>query len=189
MSSKISNGGVRFFIALICVALATFCWGAVFAESETPNPHKEVSKETGVIMGVLSSPNGEALGEHPVSLEVFHNRQPVLKIPKKTDSAGNYQFKNIFRSPDFHYIVSSEYEGKTYSTEPASLGNKESPLLLNLNLGKGSLISKENAADKPDHDCAVCKKKGMPIDEYQALAILLSIGAVCYVVFFRKRKV
>lgn len=180
----------RIFATLACAFIMSLQNVVLAAPPLPANPHEEAPKETGTITGVLRSPDGGALGEYPVSLDIFHKDQMVLKIPKKTDPDGKYQFKNIFQSPDFHYIVNTEYEGKLYATKPVSLGPKESLLRLDLALGNESLISSEAAGEmEHKHDeCPTCKSKKTSINEYQILAVLLSLGVIGYLVFFRKKR-
>lgn len=168
---------LKTFAILICASIMSLQTAVLAAPSMPANPHEQAPKETGIITGVLRSPSGEAIGGHQVSLNIFQMDQMVLKLPKKTDPSGKYQFRNIFPSTDFHYIIDTEYEGKLYSTKPASLSPKEKLIQLDLVIGNDSMVQSE-AAGEMEHNH----------DEYQILAILLSIGVIGYLVFSRKKK-
>lgn len=178
---------LKTFAFLICASILIFCQNTVLADDNSSNPHEGSQKEVGVITGALRVESGNAIPEHAVLLNVFHKDQMVLQIPKKTDSEGKYQFKNIFRSPDFHYIISAEYEGKLYGTKPISLDPKQSLIQLDLNLGNETLSAGGGGEEHKHDECPTCKGRKTSINEYQILAILLSVGVIVYLVFFRKK--
>ncbi len=151
---------------------------------------------TGIITGKLLKDGKPALGGHQVVLEILNGHKVVLTIPKPTDNNGNYQFKNIFKSPEFAYSVSTEFEGKTYRTDFISLGEKDSKKVVDLIVGAGA---KEGPALPPpmdektmmegdpgdsEHTCS----HGRKFSDYQLLAIALAIAAVGYAIYQRKRK-
>lgn len=126
-----------------------------------PSPHEATAP--GRIVGRLTGEGQAPLPGHTVTLEILQGRTLILAIPKQTDERGRYEFKNIFRSPEFSYAVSAEHEGKTYRTPFVSLQARDQELTLDLATGNG--------APEPG------PKSGDGLGQYKLLALILSLVA------------
>ncbi len=199
MSDMISNpplkkGGVGgIFLASCFLLLAS----SVLAQPAKMPHGTDVA--TGIITGKLLKDGKTPLASHQVVLEILSGHKVVLTIPKPTDKDGGYQFKNIFKSPEFAYSVSTEFEGKAYRTEFISLGEKDSKKVVDLVVGAGAKESpslpppmdektikegmKEEGMGGGEHTCNMGRK----FSDYQLLAIFLAIAAVGYAVYQWKR--
>lgn len=183
------------FTCLLGIASLTLAMTS-FAQPAQKPPHEAGAVETGVITGTLLKDGKGPLGEHVVTLEILSGHQLILTLPKKTDAKGAYQFKNIFMSPDFSYAISTEFEGKTYRAGFVSLKNGEKNKQLDLAVGAGAKegiplpppIDEETGqmmgGSEIPHEHGVAKKK---LNEYQLLAIILSIGVIGYAVWRKRR--
>ncbi len=174
---------MKYLSAIVLVVM--FSFSAVAADN---SPHEAMTNVTGVINGTLLE-NKKPITNHLVNLEILEGHQLVLSIPKKTDMKGGYSFKNIFRSKDFSYSISTEYSGKLYRTDFISLGKDEEVRKLNLFVGAGaesgpSLPPPEMGGEiKGGHE-DVHKK---PINEYYVLTVLLTLCGIGYAIWQRKK--
>ena len=156
-------------------------------------PHEGEESETGVITGSLLKDGKVPMPGHMVTLEILKGRQLVLKIPKPTDQNGKFTFKNIFQTPDFKYSVSTELEGKMYRTDFISLKKGESERSLNLVAGTGAKKGPGLPESIPDGGGQM-QRGAQPhvhtksINEYQLLAIILSLAAIAFAIFQWKKK-
>lgn len=175
-------------LKLLMLAIIFCVAGLANAEMGMPKaPHGDANLQTGMIKGKLLE-GKKGLAGNTVTLEILQGHDLILTIPKKTDPKGGYQFKNIFMSPDFSYSVSTEYNGKMYRTEFVSLGKNEKEKELDLMVGAGAVEAKplpmpisEDMQKEP-----VKVKKGF--NEYQLLAIILSVCVLGFVFWNRKKK-
>ncbi len=171
---------------LAFLILFVFVSGSALGKEKMPiSPHANNQVKTGVIKGALLKDGKNPLPGATVVLEIVQGGNLILTIPKRTDPKGAFQFKNIFMSPEFSYAISSEFEGKRYSTDFVSLTEKEIEKRLDLIVGEGGQESpplEESPMNKTDAPA----KKGF--NEYQLLAIILSIGAIAYAFLRRKKK-
>lgn len=177
-------------IVLFFLTLAS----ATHAMPPSESPHKASAIETGVITGKLLKDGKAPLAGETVVLEIFQGGSLVLAIPKQTDAAGRYEFKNIFQTPEFEYAISSELDGKTYRTDLVSLKKGEKERVLNLTAGAGA---KEAAPlppppplQPPDEEkghSTEMHRHYKDTGQYKLLAILLSIGAIGYAIYRRKK--
>lgn len=101
---------------------------------------------TGQIHGRLSL-NGKALPQHTVIIQVQQDGQTVLTLPKKTNDAGDYLFKNIFRDPQFSYTLFAEHEGHVYRLPPVQLAAKQNILALNFELTPNKQVGALNGPE------------------------------------------
>lgn len=181
--SQITN---KFQITMTKLLFGVWCLvigsSAVFAQQPAASPHEAMKEVSGSIIGRVLADKKDPLPNHFVTLEVFKDNELILSLPKSSDSEGKYKFKNIFRTADFSYVLSSEYNGKTYRTKAVSLGEKENELKLDLYVGAGADEATADAAKK--EDTHVHKRS---LNEYQLLAILLSVVVIIYA-FYRRRK-
>lgn len=142
--------------SLLCIAQASAA-----PPQEEPSPHE--ASAPGRIVGRLTGEGQAPLPQHTVTLEILRERTLILAIPKQTDANGRYEFKNIFRSPEFSYAVSAQHEGKTYRTPFVSLSTREEQRTLDLATGNG--------APEPG------PKSGDGLGQYKLLALILSLVA------------
>lgn len=185
---------MKAYVATIVFLITSFAL-PLHAQAPEMSPHEAKRGKTGVLVGTVIKGKSVPLGEQSVALEIFHRGRPVLTIPKRTGADGSYQFKNIFRNPDFSYVISTSYNGTTHRTKPASLGMDEDSITLNLDVSATpstpTTPATPSAVAKPPHGKYLMRKKGgWPFTGYQTLAIILSIiaiGGAVYVVRKRKR--
>lgn len=176
---------------LLCSLTPTFLAFAEIPKTET-SPHVSTTTEVGRIVGQVLVNGKTPLPNHTAVLEVLKEHSLILAIPKQTDAKGHYEFKNIFRSPDFAYAISSEYNGKTFRTDFVSLGNNENQRTLNLAVGASA--AEGPPLPSPIRDDEVMETQqhthdhnGESLGQYKLLAALLSIGAIVYAFARRKR--
>jgi len=181
-------------IGVLSTALCAAPGGDPMAEvAKQVSPHSGQAVETGVIEGVLKNGNKPLAGAK-VMIEVVEMGEVILTLPKTTDEKGAYTFKNIFKTPDFAYSVSTEFEGKVYRAGPVSLKPGESMKRLDLLVGAGQKeaypVAKSNGrATQEDMDMTGAGQeqfKKQPIGEYKVLAAMGAVGAVVFAFWQRK---
>jgi hypothetical protein len=174
------------------IASLTLAMTSAHAQDIKP-PHEAGAVETGIITGTLLKDGKSPMGGQIVTLEILNGHQLILTLPKQTDAKGSYQFKNIFMSPDFSYAVSAEFEGKIYRAGFISLKSGEKSKKLDLPVGAGV---KEGPSLPPpmnekrlgdDFPNVPTYQHTNVLNEYQLLAIILSIGAIGYAVWRRRK--
>jgi len=175
--------GMAVCILLICLA------ARLHAQPGMKDPHEGTAATTGVIVGTLYDEDNKPLGQHKVVLEIFHEKNMILAIPKNTAPDGAYRFKNIFQRPGFSYFVTTRYRDGLYSTPAVKLRPGEKERKVDLVIGAESKVEERSAQPMPHaHGSMVKEKSWWPFDVYQTLAILLSIAAIVYVLFLIRRK-
>lgn len=163
--------------------------GHLNAQPGMKNPHEGEVATTGVIVGTLYDDDKKPLGQHKVVLEIFHEKNLVLAIPKNTSFEGDYRFKNIFQRPEFSYFITTTYGDGRYSTPAISLKPGEQERKVDLVIGARSKVA-ERSAQPTSHAHGFTGKEEAwwPFDVYQTLSVLLSLAAVGYVVHVIRRK-
>lgn len=156
------------------------------------SPHETKAVETGVITGRLLKDGKTPLAGKTVVLEIFQGGGLVLAIPKQTDPSGRYIFKNIFRTPEFEYSVSAGHDGKTYRTDLVTLAREEKERLLDLAVGAGAkeaapLPPEPPLPDEEHVSGGEMHQHHKDTGQYKLLAVLLSIGAIGYAIYRRKK--
>lgn len=174
--------GIIIVICCICAA------HDLAAMPPDKSPHEAEASTTGVIVGTLLDADNRPLGGHKVVLEIFHEQNPVLAIPKNTTAKGGYRFKNIFQRSDFFYVISTNYKGAAYRTSDVSLKTGEQERKLDLIIASASRAAPSTAVQPGHSPHEMVEKKGWPFDLYQTVAILLSLAAIGYVIFVLRRK-
>lgn len=172
---------------IVCVLLVCFAV-QLNAKQGAENPHKSEVASTGVITGTLFDADKKPLGGHKVILEIFHEQNPVLAIPKNTTAKGGYRFKNIFQRSDFSYVITTNYQGAVYRTSAVTLKPGEQKRTVDLTIGTRAKAQAGPPAQPSHPGHVVAKKRGWPFDIYQTVAILLSLAAIVYVIFVLRRK-
>lgn len=79
-------------------------------------PHA-LTKDAGLLRGTLfreENNKKEFIQNEVVALIVFYQGKRVLMLDKKTDSQGHFEFKNIFRDPDYVYALGVMLEDELY---------------------------------------------------------------------------
>ncbi len=169
-------------------------FGASAVSIAQPKAPHDSAGTTGIITGRLLKDGKAVLGGHQVVLEILSGHKVVLTIPKPTDNNGSYQFKNIFKTPEFAYSISTEFEGKIYRTDFISLGEKDSKKVVDLIVGAGA---KDGPQLPPPMNEETMKEEGMgehahkapkKFTDYQLLAVILAIAAVGYAIYQRKKR-
>ena len=184
MKIKNKNKFLVFIVFYILLSLP------LYAEPISTSPHQKATVESGIITGTLLKEGREPLAGYEVRLEILQQHNLILSIPKPTDEKGQFQFKNIFQSPDFMYAVSTEYEDMTYRTDFVSLKKGEQVRKLNLIVGKSAKQGPQLPPTMPEemtkpHAKSMLQKIGT--DEYKLIAVILSLVAVGYALYRRKK--
>ena len=184
----------RLFSCLFWIAssLTFLAMASVFAQ-DVKSPHQGMNEATGVITGKVLKDGKTPLAGATVTLEILRDHRVVLAIPKEADKEGRYQFKNIFKSSEFSYAVSTEFEGKTYRSPFTSLSKNESSKKVDLKVGPGA---KEGPPLPPPVDEKTMNETEMgehahaskKFSDYQLLAVILAIAAISYAIYQRKKK-
>lgn len=73
-----------------------------------------------------------------VALIAFQGEKELLKLHKPVSEKGEFTFKNIFRDPQFYYIIGTVYEGKMYVYDRISLAASQEEYEVELQVGPGS---------------------------------------------------
>lgn len=141
---------------------------------------------SGIINGKLLKDGKTPLADHPVVLEIISGDQMVLSIPKKTDKNGGYQFKNIFKTGEFAYVISAEVDGRLFKTDFISLKKNESVKTVNLNVGEG--FEEESAIQFPSAQKMEMKYAKKRFSEYQIFAVIMSLIAIAFAIYQRRYK-
>ncbi|PIR19856.1 MAG: hypothetical protein COV45_09395 [Deltaproteobacteria bacterium CG11_big_fil_rev_8_21_14_0_20_47_16] len=140
----------------------------------------------GVLTGVLTK-EGKPLANYPLVIQVQQSGQTVLTLPKNTDANGTFEFKNIFRAPEFSYSVFSEDAGKVYRYGPFAM--KDAKLKISF-----AISAKTEIGEMPSQPKAAASE---PVPEkgewvwYQVVALLMLgavLGALGTVIVNRRRK-
>lgn len=173
---------------LFIATLVAVTWCAQLYAAVPESPHMEVQAQTGVLTGKLLKDGKTPVPNHTVTLEIINRSALVLAIPKQTDSKGQFEFKNIFQSPEFSYAVSAEYDGKLYRTDFVSLKKGEARRALDLQVGMGAIgaqpIMPPSQEAPPD---VKPPRAAKDLGQYKFLAFVLALGAAG-LAFFQRRK-
>lgn len=160
-------------ILILIIAFTGILASTHLSAQPTPDsPHQAPGGNTGTITGRLLGADGLPVKRHLVTLNILRRGNVILTIPKWTDDQGLYNFKNIFQSLDFSYGISAEYKGQTYRSELISLKPGEESRKLDLFIG-----GEEVAVHKHEKSTS----------EYKFLAIILSIAAIGYALYQKRR--
>lgn len=95
------------------------------AEAAGLPPHTKM--EVGQMEGTLTK-DGKPQAGKEVVIQVQQDGQIILTLPKKTDEKGQFVFKNIFKDPQYSYLLMTEDDGKTYRHGPLQLSGKQDTL-------------------------------------------------------------
>ncbi len=89
------------------------------------------AQEIGEIEGVVTNgtTNGFVEGV-TVTLTVFRDTVPVESLEAVADAEGRFGFDSLDPSPGMSYVVSTNYRGVDYTTQPASLTGPSAPFHL-----------------------------------------------------------
>lgn len=83
--------------------------------------------EVGQLEGTLTK-DGKPQAAKEIVIQVMQGEQVLLTLPKKTDEKGQFVFKNIFKDPQYSYILLTEDDGKVYRHGPLQLTGKQNVL-------------------------------------------------------------
>lgn len=119
-------------------------------------PHSEM--KVGQFEGTLIK-NGKPQAGKEIVIQVKQGGQVLLTLPKKTDDKGQFVFKNIFKDPQYSYLLMTEDEGKLYRHGPLQLTEKQDSLKVTFT------IKPENAADMNAEPMAPESPRAMPHDK------------------------
>lgn len=95
------------------------------AEAAGQPPHTQM--DVGQLEGTLTK-DGKPQGGKEIVIQVQQGGQTLLTLPKKTDEKGQFVFKNIFKDPQYSYILLTEDGGKVYRHGPLQLSGKQNAL-------------------------------------------------------------
>lgn len=95
------------------------------AEAAGQPPHSKI--EVGQLEGTLTK-DGKPQAGKEIVIQVQQGGQTLLSLPKKTDEKGQFVFKNIFKDPQYSYLLLTEDDGKVYRHGPLQLGSKQNSL-------------------------------------------------------------
>lgn len=167
-------------------------------------PGMEMGKMTGEVY-LLSNNKKQFLPNQEIALIVFQGEDEMLKLHKPTDDKGQFEFKNIFRDPKFHYIVGTFYKDKMYIYDRISLEKNQelhhvslqvgegSPFLLNVTPEAEKTQTKQGASTVTDQSMpfnmaestnASHSVKGFLQEPYQKVVLALSLVVILFSAYF-----
>lgn len=177
---------------LFIVCLFLFATSFAHAMPPTQSPHEKQIMDTGIITGALLSEPNKPISNQDVILEVYERGNLILSLPKKTDTKGVYQFKNIFQTPDFTYSISANIDGNLYRTSTVSLSKDEKTKKMDLVINQQTIVNTAATTGKTEEEhsknCPTCASHSPKIDEYKIVAIILSLLAIGYAIYLKKKK-
>ncbi len=148
----------------------------------------------GVLSGVLKK-DGQPLANHLVIIQVRQGGEQVLTLPKTTDAQGQFEFKNIFRDPQFAYTLFSESDGKVYKLPPLTPSAAREKYAVTFEIGPATLAGELSASETMP---ANSPRMNEPVKQagewqwHQLSAIFLSCGVLIVLAYqlgkFRGRK-
>lgn len=100
----------------------------------------------GVLQGVLHK-DGKSLPNHLVIIQVRQDGEQVLTLPKTTDAQGRFEFKNIFRDPQFAYTLFTESDGKVYKLPPLTPSAAQEKYSVTFAVGPETLAGELSASE------------------------------------------
>lgn len=100
----------------------------------------------GVLQGVLQK-DGRPLANHLVIIQVRQGGEQVLTLPKTTDAHGRFEFKNIFRDPQFAYTLFTESDGKVYKLPPLTPTAAQEKYSVTFAIGPETLAGELSASE------------------------------------------
>jgi len=128
---------IFFVLMQASIAQAQIPQGDPSAMMQQLFPGMEMGKLTGEVFELKEGKKSPLSGQE-IALIVFQGEDELLKLHKATDTAGVFEFKNIFRDPQFHYVIGTFYQEKMYVYDRISLEKAQETKHVELQVGNGS---------------------------------------------------
>lgn len=134
----------------------------IASDSAAQPPHSKM--ETGQLEGTLTK-DGKPQAGREIVIQVQQGGQVLLTLPKKTDGKGQFIFKNIFKDPQYSYILLTEDDGKIYRHGPLQLTGKQDALKVVFAIKPEAVVDMDSQPMAPDNPRAM--SHGKAPDQWQ----------------------
>lgn len=179
--------GIAMMVMLMGTAYAMPPSGA---DASGAPPHTRM--DVGQLEGTLTK-NGRPQAGKEIVIQVQQGGQTLLTLPKKTDEKGQFIFKNIFRDPQYSYILLTEDEGRVYHYGPVQLTGKQDTLKVAFAIAPENAVEM-NAAPMPPESPRMMPHEKAPAQwqSQQMVSIVLACLVLVVMAYalgrYRKKK-